>query len=381
MKKIGIITQHRVNNWGSFLQAYATQIFFERLPDVRCEIIDYVYPNNFQSGHISPEKPTLRGLVVRLANKLHLSNIQQKADRLETAVKKCLNLSTIYPTYNSLEAASPHYDVYVTGSDQTLNPKFTYGDTNFMFSWVKEKNPRIISFAASMPGNKFPIEYEPEYKKYLSRYSAISVRENGCVDYLRQLTGTEVCCHLDPTLLLTQDEWQDSLSGLKRYVKFPSKYILLYKINHTFDAAPYIYELTKDLQKKTGLPVISLGSSIPKEYSVKCSNIKNAGPRDFVELFANADHVVTTSFHGTAFAINFGRRLYSVIPDNQNNDNRQLNLLKLCKANNCIVTIGTPFNSIKTDYDINLCQNIISKKKEEMRSFVLQQIHNIPGNR
>lgn len=374
MKSVGIITQHRVNNWGSFLQAYATQLFFERIPDVRCEIIDYVYPNEFQLKNIPLPQQSLRSMIVKLANKLHLSNIQRKADRLNIAIEECLHLSSKFPTYDSLQESRLHYDLYVTGSDQTLNPKFTFGDTNFMFSWVKENNPKIISFAASMPGHCFPSEYEPSYKKYLSRYEAISVREQNCVDYLTQLTGTDVVCHLDPTLMLTGDEWIEQLSHLKKYKKLPDKYILLYKINHTFDAAPYIYDLTRHIQEKTGLPIVSLGSSIPNKYRIKGRNIKDAGPRDFVEMFSKASYVVTSSFHGTAFAINFGCPLYSIVPENVGEDSRQSNLLKLCKAENCIVPKGTPFDSINPCYDKEICDKILFEKRAEMKAFVAKHL-------
>lgn len=47
MGKVGIITMHRVRNYGSALQAYATQYMVEKL-GYECEIIDYQYPNVYQ---------------------------------------------------------------------------------------------------------------------------------------------------------------------------------------------------------------------------------------------------------------------------------------------------------------------------------------------
>lgn len=374
MKRIGVITQHRTLNWGSFLQAYATQLFFESIPDVSCEIIDYTYPNDFQFSRIDKGKPSLRSRVINVANKLRLTNIQRKSDRLDVAIGKCLNLSKRFPSYGAMQDADLHYDLYVTGSDQTLNPKFTFGDANFLFSWVKEDNPKIISFAASMPGDRFPERYEALYRNMLSRYSALSVRERNCVGYLRTLTGKDVFCHPDPTLLLTGDEWIERLSHLKRYRKISGEYILLYKINHTFDAAPYIYDLVKWLQDKTGLNVVSLGSSIPGDYGIKCIALKDAGPRDFIELFSKASYVVTSSFHGTAFALNFGRPLYSIVPDNTANDSRQSNLLGMCHAENCIVPIGTPFENIDPEFDVKDCHDVLESKRDEVKDFILKNI-------
>lgn len=371
MKKIGIITQHRIPNWGSFLQAYATQKFIGRTLNCECEIIDYVYPNHFQLKHISPDN-SLFSKIINLASKFRLTNIARKRHRLDIAIKKCLSLSSQYPSFELLQKAAPKYDLYITGSDQTLNPKFTYGDSNFMFSWVSDKDANILSFAASMPGLCFPKKYEPTYKKWLSRYKAISVREDSCKIYLHKLTNVPVESHIDPTLLLSKEEWINSLSNLKSYKHIKGNYILLYIINHTFDARPYIYELVKRLQLQTGLKVITF-SSIPKSSSIRNLVVKDAGPRDFINLFANASYVVTSSFHGTAFAANFGIPLYSVVPANfAELDNRQYGLLKSLDMLNCLVPSGKDFNEIQPVYDYDKTLQKIDNKRRDLAEWLLK---------
>lgn len=53
LKKVGVVTMHKVINYGSFLQAYATQFIIEKL-GYECEIIDYEFPNkwHFEKGVI-----------------------------------------------------------------------------------------------------------------------------------------------------------------------------------------------------------------------------------------------------------------------------------------------------------------------------------------
>lgn len=63
MKSIGIITIHKINNYGSVLQAYALQKVCEEM-GFKAEIIDYKFPNEFHSPNkyvcaqnIQPNEP------------------------------------------------------------------------------------------------------------------------------------------------------------------------------------------------------------------------------------------------------------------------------------------------------------------------------------
>ena len=73
----------------------------------------------------------------------------------------------------------------------------------------------------------------------------------------------------------------------------------------------------------------------------------NAGPYEMMQLVRDAELVLTTSFHGTAFAVNFGVPVYSIIKDRMGNDSRQLNLLKLVQLDNRIIALGDKFPKLK----------------------------------
>jgi predicted NBD/HSP70 family sugar kinase len=72
----------------------------------------------------------------------------------------------------------------------------------------------------------------------------------------------------------------------------------------------------------------------------------NSSIAEFIQLFNNASMVITTSFHGTAFALNFGVPLVSIVPDN-GGDDRQITLLKNCGANGCLETFCSATAIIK----------------------------------
>lgn len=373
--KIGVITQHRIANYGSFLQAYATQVFVEKTLKCRCEIIDYCYPSNYQEKRAPKQKKSFYIFVAQFLTELGLTPTYRKNKRIAEALERCLNLSQMFRTYEDMQSSSIHYDAYITGSDQTLNPTFTFGDTNFVFSWVKDKNPKILSLSASMPIATFPKEYEADYKRCFEHYQAISVREKNCIPYLAELTGKKVFNHIDPTLMLNKEEWLKAVSPLMRYKKFPTNYIVLYYIAHSFDSAPYIYELTKSLQNKTGLKVISF-TAIPHSFGIESEIIKDAGPRDFIELFANASYVITSSFHGTAFAVNFGIPLFSIVPaDFERKDSRVVDFLRTVKAENSIVQIGTAIEKTDPLYDVLKSQYILKQEREKVATYLTEYIN------
>lgn len=365
-KKAGLITQHRINNWGSFLQAYASQVFLEKILDCRCEVIDYQYPNDFQFKQGVKKNFSVRSFVAKIAGMFLLTQTSRKVLSLKKARKEYLHLTRPYNHWIDLHEDAPLYDFYVTGSDQTLNPKHTKGDLNFMFSWSKDRQGAYLSLASSMATDAFPIEYEPAYRDAFRKYSLITVREAHSAQYLSRLTGKQVHPIIDPTLLLNREEWLNAFQNTKAR-KIPyDNYILYYYINHSFHSEPYIWELLTKLQEKTGFRIIAL-SRLPKVYERNVYYMRDANPKEFVELFANASYIVTSSFHGTAFALNFGKLVYSVVPvNNEKQDSRQVNLLRLLGAESCITPIGTSIDDLNCTYDVNFTNSLLQKEREHV---------------
>ena len=343
-KTVGVITMHRIINYGSFLQAYATQCLIEKL-GYSCEIIDYQYPN---TRHISQSKKrkSLRSIVAFVLGCFLLTPTSRKKKKIFDIVFSKLNLSKIY--YKNAErliSIPPIYDIYITGSDQTLNPKHIKGDSMFLLSFAHETAKRV-AFSASLSVSNIEDKYQDVYKKYLSKYSSISLREYSGVSPIKTLTGITPSVTLDPTLLLTKEEWLESFPK-NRYKG--EKFILFYLISHSFDSTPYIYELLQYLQKETGLVIYSF-SKIDLKYNLRYKNLYESGIDDFISLFANATSVVTSSFHGTAFSVNFGVPLYSVVPRSVN-DTRQVDLLKAVSLEESIVYIGDEFREVDKTVD------------------------------
>lgn len=370
-RRIGIITMHRVYNYGSALQAYALQYVIEKM-GFKAEIIDYNYPNSFQYKRgVPPPVNNWKTIIIRLMGRFHPYN--RVSHKFRKFWSKNFSLSPYFPDFESIHSSNISYDLCVTGSDQVWNPAFTKGDTTFLLDFIKKDIPKI-SYASSFSTTNLDNTYGSLYAKLLAEYKAISVREQGGAKIVKELTGKKAVVSIDPTLLLTASDWQKLTDGHKCKKPTEEKYLLLYVLSYVFNPSPYIYELAYSISEKLSLPIVAIGRKVK---SVKRNNlihwIEDIGPIEFIQLFANATVVVTSSFHGTAFAVNFGSKVFSVVKKGSTDDRISsfLNSVGLEKA---IVSMGTPFEKIPTEENITVAQQSLEKHREDSMNYLQNAI-------
>lgn len=153
--------------------------------------------------------------------------------------------------------------------------------------------PKRVAYAPSFGTDKVAYYNEKTLKKYLSGFDHISVREESGKDICKMLIGRDVPVVLDPTLLLDKSSWI-RLQGLKHIQQ--EDYCLAYFLKEPSTPA---VELINGLD----MPV----KVLPVAH-VQIGQLGFAGPREFLELVLNAKYVLTDSFHGTIFSINFEKQ-------------------------------------------------------------------------
>lgn len=358
-KKIGIITMHKVLNYGSALQAYALQKVLEDMGN-EVEIIDYIYPNNYHLQYQRHQK-VWRRLASRIINYFRKNLYKERREGLNTFYKEHLHLTKTYHTREELVNDPPIYDIYMTGSDQVWNPKSIHEDTNFMLSFTN--SPNKVAYAASFAKGEMPEEYEKIYAKELHKYKRIFMREQKGCDIVKNLTGKETEVVLDPTLLLNKQQWLRFAEQSTIQINEP--YILVYVLGYSFNIYPYIYELIKHVQKQKGmkLAILHMNNKYAKTLSNTCF-VENASIYDFVRLFSKASMVLTDSFHGTAFSLNMGVPFYSVINQTDDADTRIVDLLTLTDERVRIIRKDSNYE----DMDFNLeppKKYLLEKLREE----------------
>ena len=367
-KKIGIITMHRINNYGSVLQAFALQYIIEKMGfDV--QLIDYNYPNIFQyTRGVALPKNDWKAKVIKSMSWLHPYNRYDY--KFQDFRNRYFKLSPYYKDFDVIHQKAISYDLYITGSDQVWNPKFTKGDTTFLLDFA-EKNANKISYASSFSCTQLGKEYEATYSELLAQYQAISVREWGGVELVKRLTGQQAVITVDPTLLLDDNAWKTVVSKRCRYSK---NYILLYVLSYSFNPIPYIYDLALYLSKKLNLQIVVLGKHPYLSKYKNVESILDAGPLEFLQLIENAVCVVTSSFHGTAFSVNYKKPVYAVVND-KNDDDRVSSFLSDLSLDESIIPMGMALDTIPLDMHSESSWSILNQKREYSLSYLENAIN------
>ena len=290
--KTGILTFHHTTNYGAALQAYALQ---KKLTDmgVQTEIIDYRNMNIYSYS----DPCFFKGLALktRIGKVLRYPYNKAVYDKFAIFWEKQMNLSQVCATLEELRQVEQAYDAVICGSDQVWNPRAIFKDFEAFLLGTAER--KKIAYAASAGNVSLWEPYLKTYWKLLHRFDAISVREQDMQLPTEHLSQKNVEVVLDPTLLLEQRDWCEvEEPAVLEQLPFDG-YILVYFLGKN----PAVVQAVRELQAKTGLPVVSLGREIN---GVKAFR-PIAGPSEFLALFHHASYVLTSSFHGTVFSIQY----------------------------------------------------------------------------
>ncbi|WP_295582546.1 polysaccharide pyruvyl transferase family protein [uncultured Oscillibacter sp.] len=301
--KAGLVTFYHIHHYGALLQAAATERAVEGL-GWGCEIIDY-YVN--QSNELFRRPTGLGSAAADAHTALHYQALKTRQSRFDAFSRDHLHISGHrFESLEELRAAELPYDVILAGSDQIWNPKI-FPDGRFDPVFFGAFSPRRkIAYAPSFGIPQIPDGMEEELRGYLSAFSHLSVRERQGQALVEEATGETVPVVLDPTLLLSRDQWADMAAAPAGYPR--AGYILCYCISSPGALEPYI----RALAEKTGLPVVQL-CGIRQKVHPKARCILDAGPAEFLSLFRNAAWVCTNSFHGTVFSIQFEKPFFTAV--------------------------------------------------------------------
>ena len=222
-------------------------------------------------------------------------------------IKTHVSFSEIeYRSKEELFKDPPKADVYCVGSDQMWNSEYNGGVIGENFLDFAMEGTKKISFSTSMGMSSFSDKELNQMKRLLKDFSFISVRENEAKDILLSLGFKDIHQIIDPTLLISGNEWKRNL-----HIKEKRKdYVLIYQLNDNPDMQNFARRLAK--QDKIEVKQVTYYMS---QHWDGIKSIYNPTIENFVSLIANAKYIVTDSFHGTAFSINFEKEFFSFSPN------------------------------------------------------------------
>lgn len=296
-KKIATLTFSNSTNFGAVLQTYALQKAILNL-GYETEVIDYdsdyIYkPYLFRNIKTKGIKTYI------LSTGLYITRIprMRKFEKFRENIQFSQKVDA-----QSIKKLENIYSAYIVGSDQVWNDKITGFDKNFFLDFVKE-NSKKCSYAASFGISHIEQEKEEEYKRLIGAFNHLLVREKRGSELIKKLVDRESKIVLDPTLLISKEEWL-KLADSK---KIKGKYILVYQMGVSSTMIRFVKKLAKEKGCKIIVIPFPLGSAMGGTWKVSC------GPEEWLALFRDAEYIVTDSFHGTVFSIKFNKQFFTEV--------------------------------------------------------------------
>lgn len=340
MKKVAIVNRTNLLNYGSVLQVLALSEAVKYL-GYDTEVI---WEKGSISGHLDLRPKKIISIILKLlrypqylsctfkdlrtVSQIPISD--KSVSTFKTFVEKNINRRFFESREFKCIGKSDIYYKYICGSDQIWCTTTLYPDP-LMYLRFTTKNKRI-AYAPSL-GRKYIPKYNRDtLKRFISDFSAISVRETDGAMLIKELTGLDAPVALDPTLLFNKEFWLLYSAPITE-----NGYILCYFLNEPSTAVQ-----EKILSFANGRKIVALRSSFSHINTYDNIIFPDAGPGEFIGYVANADFIFTDSYHGMLFAINFEKEFLSVEREYGKYDqsSRQLSILNLLGILHCYNNSG-----------------------------------------
>ena len=284
MEKLLLVSIVGAKNFGNRLQQYALQRKIEEL-GFEVDLIARIDP---------PAKwiaKRLRDMLYRISgNKLYRARKLREKRFLERSDLFYKNLFYV-PESQVFRRDWSAYRFAVVGSDQIWRSPKPYSYLQFI-----EASKRV-SYAPSFGFSAFPEKDVDAFRRGLMGIRALSCREQEGCDLIAELTGRKAEKVLDPTLLLTADDWV----GIEKKPDFavPERYML---VNMLGTLPPEYEGEIRRICRERKLQILNISDCTdPLHYAIS--------PDEFIWLVHSADTVCTDSFHTAAFSILFEKNL------------------------------------------------------------------------
>ena len=317
MKPIGLVTCYSHHNYGSMLQAYATEMIMQKMglpfQTIACtKPRDYMTVNKYvyylKKLLIADWNMYLgkkRIAKIKAKNLIFRNNAQMRDKMFDDFASKYFHTSVCPRNRKELEAMATDYSAFLVGSDQlwrTDSVEHGY----FTLEWVPD-NIRKIAYSTSIGVKEVPWFQVKKNKWFMNRFDHIALREQSACDLVFKLTGRKVQVVLDPTLLFTGEQWMEIQ---QKEPLTSGKYIFCYLLGNN----PSQREFIKRVKAKTGYKIVALlhlDDYVPSDDAFADEAPYNVGPCEFLNYIRNAEFVFTDSFHCSVFSILYKKNFFT----------------------------------------------------------------------
>lgn len=377
MKKIGIVSCYFQHNYGSMLQAYATQMALDNLgfenetidisgfnKEIKIAKLKYFAKASLTSDILLSKIGMAKNVIRKKFSKNEYGNLSKvRHETFDKFAKENFTLSRKYRSISELsQSCSQKYSSVLLGSDQLWLPAniaANYYTLNFVPTDVN-----TVAFATSFGQSSLPKDSRKKAEVFLKKINHIGVREKSGQALVEDIASRKVPVVCDPTLLFNGEDW-DNIQSLEPIEK--DEYIFCYFLGNN---APH-REFAKKLKAQTGCKIIAL---VHLDEFVKCDEQYadqkpyDVDPADFLNYIKNAKYVCTDSFHCSVFSTLYKKDFFT-FRRYMGNTKQSTN----SRIDNLFDMLGLQNRLLNGDEDIETCMNIqtdfneVEEKLHEVR--------------
>ena len=319
-KKVGIVSCYFQHNYGSMLQAYATQMALDRLGyenetidisgfrgDIRKKKIKYFIKASLTSDILFYKAGMAKSVIKKKFSKNTYASLSEiRGRRFDGFSRSHFRLSERYPSREVLRnACAERYSTVLAGSDQLWLPANIAADY-YTLSFVPD-TLNTVAYATSFGQASLPKDTAAKASRFLKNIRHIGVREESGQKLVWELANRRVPIVCDPTLLFSGDEW---MTIQKQEPLIHGKYILCYFLGKN----ALHREFAMKLKKASGCRIAALphlDEYIKEDENYADELLYDIDPADFINLIRNAEYICTDSFHCSAFSILYRKQFFA----------------------------------------------------------------------
>ena len=286
-----IMTIFDIYNYGNRLQNYAVQYVLNQM---QLETVTFVSDSE-RISQVQKIKYFLQKIT-----KYHLPG---SVPYWKYSLPKCLKFEGFNRRYikvkrfQSIGRIDRGIDYFIVGSDQVWNPLWYDSESckkdRYLLTFTEKR--KKICFSPSFGLTELPEEWKPWFKEHLLGFENLSVRETAGAKIIKELTGQEAEVLIDPTLMLSKDEWME-IARQPVQIGSQKKYAFAFFLGGMSDTVKKDIVL---LVQRHGYMILDVLDMSRPEYM--------SDPSEFLYLLANAEMILTDSFHGCVFSFIFDK--------------------------------------------------------------------------
>lgn len=369
MKRIGLMTWHHSENYGTAFQAYALKTLIEN-QGCHVDLIDYkrlgMSPLDIPHyGHLLCEKFLYVLNKIKKRNKLFFKFKEETFGRFYkdrfTYTKGCLFNQDFHELNNQ-------YDGFVCGSDQIWGPNWY--DGRYFLDFVTDTR-KLISYAPSLGVSSIPNPHVKDMMRAdISRFDHLSIREkSGCETVKKMVGRIDVYNVLDPVLMLDINHWKHLEEPLETKSK---EYALVFFLaNNTSNIELSI----RDAHRRGKEPIVM---HCTQTEDTPYANIQELTPGQLLYCIHNASYIYTDSFHVSVLSIIFHRQFITFKKNAGGKKTTQYeritDLLECLQINGGKYENDASFNLI---IDYKKVDTILEEKREESLDYLRKALNSI----